>query len=452
MNGMRDAAPRSARSAGSSRAPYPKLHPGPGWPREQAASHQRARIHAAMIEIVAERGYDAVTVRETVRLARVAPRTFYEHYADKEECFLYVYELLVWRSIKRVGAAQRGCHDWRGRLQLAFGAFAREIARQPKAARLALIEAFAGGPAALERMRRAEGMFEAMIEQSFACAPDAVPVEPLVVKGIVAGVARVARARLQAGRAHELPGLADELLEWALCLHCQAATALGGLDDPAAAPTCPGMAPAIAGDAGGALADDRTRILHAAARLAAEGGYGQLTIPQIRAAAGVSRKRFDDHFEDAQGCFIAALEHHSNRALAYAATAGTTARSWPGGMHRVLHALCAYVAADPVFARLAFIEVFAAGPGGVRRRGRIIESIAKSLRASAPARLRPSETSADASVGAIWGILHWHVATGRAHLLPQITATLSYLALAPAIGAQHAVEAITAERARMRTP
>ena len=49
---------------GSSPTSYAKLHPGPGQPREQAASHQRARIHAAMIELVAERGYGAVTVRD----------------------------------------------------------------------------------------------------------------------------------------------------------------------------------------------------------------------------------------------------------------------------------------------------------------------------------------------------------------------------------------------------
>jgi len=57
---------------GSSPTSYAKLHPGPGWTREQAASHQRARIYAAMIELVAERGYGAVTVRELVRFAGVS--------------------------------------------------------------------------------------------------------------------------------------------------------------------------------------------------------------------------------------------------------------------------------------------------------------------------------------------------------------------------------------------
>jgi AcrR family transcriptional regulator len=413
--------------------------------------NQRARIYGAMIELVAERGYGAVTVRELVRLAGVSTHTFYEHFQDKQECFLGVYQLLVRRSVKLVGAAQKDCPDWWERLRLAFLAFAGGIAREPKAARLALVEAFAGGPAALEHMRRAEATFEAMIEQSFARAPDRIVVPPLVVKGIVAGVHRVARAQLLAGRAHELPGLADELLEWALCFRCQDATALGQLDDPPA-PAQPGTAAhAMHGGDGGMRGDDRTRILDAVAWLAAEEGYWQLTVPRIRVAARVSRKRFDQHFEDVQGCFIAALEHHTNRALAYVAPAGATGRTWPGGLHRALHALCAYVAADPVFARLGFIEVFAPGPDGMRCRERVIAGVAESFRASAPAAQRPSELAAEASIGAVWGIIHHHVALGRAHHLPSTAGVLSYLALAPAIGAQQAAQAITGEQGQMRT-
>ena len=438
-----------ARRASSRRVLYPHLHPGPGLSHEQVASHQRARIYAAMIELVAERGYGAVTVSELARLAGVSKHTVYEHFpGGKQECFLSTYELIVRRSSRRVGAAQKDCRDWRERLHLAFCAWAGGIAREPKAARLALVEAFAGGPAALERMRRAEGLFEAMIDHSFAGAPDGVVVAPLVVKGIVAGVHGVARARLLAGRAHELPGLADELLEWMLCFRCQAATALARLDDP---PSLHRAAPApLAIHGGAARGDDRARILDAVAHLAFEEGYWQLTVPRIRSGAGVSRKRFDAHFEDVQGCFIAALEHLTDRALAHAAPAGAAARTWPGGVHRALVALCGYIAADPVFARLGFIEVFAPGTDGMLCRARVIADVAEGLRASAPAGQRPSELAAEASVGAVWGIVHRHVASGRAHQLPRVTGVLSYLALAPAVGAQQAVEAITAEQERMR--
>src|ERR1700751_696691 len=174
-----------ARSTSSPQPLYAQLHPGPGLSREQVGSHQRARIYAAMIELVAERGYCAVTISELARLAGVSKRTFYEHFpGGKQECFLRTYELVVRRSCKRVGAAQADCSDWRQRLQLAFRAWTDGIAGEPKAARLALEEAFAAGPAALDLMRRAEGRFAAMIDLSFADAPDDIVVPPLVVKGI----------------------------------------------------------------------------------------------------------------------------------------------------------------------------------------------------------------------------------------------------------------------------
>jgi hypothetical protein len=53
-------------------------------------------------------------------------------------------------------------------------------------------------------------------------------------------------------------------------------------------------------------------------------------------------------------------------------------------------------------------------------------------------------------VGAVWGIVQHHVALGRAHQLPRITEVLSYLALAPAIGGEQAVDAIVAEHEAMR--
>jgi AcrR family transcriptional regulator len=444
-SGSEEASRTPRGNEGSSRAPFPRLHPGPGASREQVASHQRARIFAAMIELVAERGYGAVTVAELARLARVSKRTFYEHFADKDQCFLATYNLLVHRSAKRVGEAQRGCRDWQERLRVAFTAWVDGIACEPKAARLVLVEAFAGGPAALERMRRSDGVFAAMFEQSFARAPDGIVVPPLVVRGIVAGMARVARSRLLAGQERQLPDLADELLEWVFCLRCQDATALGELDDLAMTPPRGDSVLAVEADD-----DDRSRILDAVGRLAAKEGYWQLTIPRARSEAGVSRKSFDANFEDMQACFMAALERLTYRGLDYVAPARAAGRDWPGGVHRALHALCAYVAADPVFARLGFVEVFAPGPDGIRFRESMMAGLIATFRTSAPAAQRPGELAAEASVGAVWGIVHQHVASGHAHLLPRAAGTLSYLALAPAIGAQQAVEAITAEHARMR--
>lgn len=142
---------------------FGKLSPGPGMSPRQVASHQRARIHSATIVLVAERGYNAATVRDLAQLAGVSTRAFYEHFSGKEECFLRTYELAVRRTAKRVAESQGGERDWLERLRRAFEAFAAEIEREPQVARVVLVEVLAAGTPALRRMRSVEGIFEAMI-------------------------------------------------------------------------------------------------------------------------------------------------------------------------------------------------------------------------------------------------------------------------------------------------
>lgn len=450
------AASRSSRiGSGASRGRYPQLHPGPGHSQQQVASHQRARICSATIDLVAERGYGAVTVSEVVQLAGVSKHTFYRHFKDKDECFLATYDLIALRAAKHVRQAQTGERDWRTRIALALDAWMQVMARHPRAARLALVEAFAGGPAALERMRRAEELFEAMMAQSFARAPDRVQVPRVVIRGLVAGVHRVASARLLENRAHELPDLAEEVLDWMLCLRCEAATAVGQLGCRVpAAPTVAVLDRAAREDPhdAGVGVDDRARILYAAMQLAAREGYWQLSVPRIRAAAGISRRRFDAHFAGVQDCFLAVVEQHTSRALAYARSVGVQRSTWVGRLHRAMHALCVYIAANPAFARLGFVEVFSPGLDGIRCRARTIEEVARRFRASAPAHQRPSALAAEASVGAVWGVIQRYVAGGLSHRLVGIAPTLSYLALAPAVGADRAIAAIGAEHRQMLGP
>jgi AcrR family transcriptional regulator len=52
----------------------------------------------------------------------------------------------------------------------------------------------------------------------------------------------------------------------------------------------------------------RARIVAAAAETLVERGWSAITVEEIAGRAGVSRKTFYEHFEEREGCFIAALE------------------------------------------------------------------------------------------------------------------------------------------------
>jgi hypothetical protein len=67
------------------------------------------------------------------------------------------------------------------------------------------------------------------------------------------------------------------------------------------------------------------------------------------------------------------------------------------------------------------------------------------LRREAPPARQPSKFAAEASVGAMWGVIHYYVANGRGAQLPTAAPALSYIALAPALGGAAAVDVILTE-------
>jgi len=390
-----------------------------------------------MIELVAEHGYNAVSVEKLVSHARVSKRDFYKLFAGKEECFLAVYDSIVSHSVHGIIAAAKGGEEWRERLRLGFLAFADQITGNPEAARLALVEVFTAGAGAVERMQSTNLFFEALVAKNLALADDAPRLPPLVVKGIVAAASRLARARLLSGRSRQLALDGGELMEWALSFCGEDVVRLRSLG-ATGAPPLPEAVSLMP------LDDERALILAATARLASREGYATLTVPRIRAAAGVSRRSFDTHFEGVSNCFLATLETLSDRTLAAAAPSYLTADDWASGVHRMIAGLCSRLARDPMFTGLAFLEVFSPGSEAIQWRCEMIAKLATRLRQGAPPSRRPSEFAAEASIGAMWGVIHHFVATERGAQLPIAAPALSYLALAPALGGAAALDVIVA--------
>lgn len=55
----------------------------------------RERLQQALIQLIDERGYDAITVQEIVDRADVGRTTFYEHYRSKDDLFMSCHEAIV---------------------------------------------------------------------------------------------------------------------------------------------------------------------------------------------------------------------------------------------------------------------------------------------------------------------------------------------------------------------
>lgn len=401
---------------------YRKLNPGPGSPAEQVSLDQRTRIQSAMIELVGEGGYEAVALRRLTTLAGVSTRTFYEHFGSKEECFLRTYELVVQRIGERVASAQAGESDWSRRLELALQGFAAELGNKPRAARLALLEIFGAGPAAQEMMARTEAHFEEILTESSLRSLGQVEMSPLLAKAVVSGVTFVARTRMIGADPGAGAVTAGELSQWVLSL--QNMSANNRLFTPAPAHTNRSLPRAEPGE--------REALLVATAKLAATSGYLQLTVPRILAGAGLRKKNFNSHFAGVEDCFLAVLEQRTAGLINLAKTGSSDELSWSDRVHRTMENLCAGVADNPVTAKLVFVEARAAGRAAVALQDALLTSLAGELRCGAP-KHRDQQISpayAEASLGAMWGIIRSYVASGRESQLPQLAPTLAFLLLA----------------------
>lgn len=390
-----------------------------------------------MVELAAERGYDAVSVAALVKRARISKRDLYKHFSGKEECFLSTYDVIVNHSLRGIHVALEGEEEWSERLRRGYLTFAGQIADNPEAAQLVLIEAASAGAGAVERMLRTSRLFEALVAKSLDPGDGSPRLPRLLVKGIVAGCGRVARARLLSGDPRQLMLDGDELMEWALSFCDEDAFRLRGLG-------LDGAPPLPAAAANPSPGDERAMILAATARLASQEGYAMLTVPRVRAAAGVSGSSFYAHFDGVADCFVATLGTLSGRTLAAAEPFYLTADDWASGIHRMVVRLCQHLAGDPTLADLAFGEAFSPDPEMTRWRSEMIAKLALLLRRGAPPAQQPTPFAAEASIGAMWGVIHHFVARGCAEQLPIAAPVLSYLALAPAIGGAAAVEAMVA--------
>src|ERR1700752_5261293 len=77
----------------------------PPLPRDVVWRSQRGRLLAAMAAAVAVKGYAGVAVADVIAQAGVSRKTFYEHFDNKEECFLAAYDAGVELILDAIDAA-----------------------------------------------------------------------------------------------------------------------------------------------------------------------------------------------------------------------------------------------------------------------------------------------------------------------------------------------------------
>jgi AcrR family transcriptional regulator len=206
-----------ARPASEPPSTSPRLPAGRhGLPREFIAQNQRERIITAMVDTVAERGYNASTVAHITKAASVSRRTFYEHFADKEACFLAAYEMIADHIRDSMQVAAEAFEEWPQKVRAALGTMLRFLAGEPELARVCMIEPIAAGGEIAARYRAS---MQGFVEILKAGRPEhsgdrALPeaTEATLIGGIVSLIVR----EINANRAEGLEELLPDLVELTL--------------------------------------------------------------------------------------------------------------------------------------------------------------------------------------------------------------------------------------------
>jgi AcrR family transcriptional regulator len=197
--------------AGRPTVPVPRGRHAP--PLEVRLSVQRHRLLTAASAVFAREGYAAGSAEAISREAGMSKATFYEHFANKEECILALFDEAATEVGREMATAESvGTFATYGeRVSANVRAFLRTLAAYPDSARTLLVEIIGAGPRA---MQRRDAIMESFAESLYRDNARAAPAygAPVFASrddafGVVGAIVELASRQLRTGR----PAMLDEL-------------------------------------------------------------------------------------------------------------------------------------------------------------------------------------------------------------------------------------------------
>jgi AcrR family transcriptional regulator len=183
-------------------------------PSDLVSAIQRERLLAAMLRAASELGYREANVQDVIERAGVSRPTFYEHFDNKEACFLTALDATATRLRDRIEeAARKGGDSLRDRLRFGLETLLHFVATDPEAARTLIVEARAASVEALMRRDDLLDHFAACIDsQVRELLPDAPSYSPVTAAGMVGGVEALLYSRLNSDELDDLDSLLPSMM------------------------------------------------------------------------------------------------------------------------------------------------------------------------------------------------------------------------------------------------
>ncbi len=419
-----------------------------------------------MIDLAAKQGGQSVTVAQLSSQAGVSSATFYEQFENKEDCLLAAYRAAAERLLLVAPPALED-GDWAQAARRSLREFALSLREDPDAGRLLFVDMASGGP----RVRAARGAairsFDQRTSEFLDSTPAAGPLIDVPAAALVGAARSIIARYLRTHGESELPALVDDGLAWLLSYAVAPGARRWSTSPDSLLPPSAGAKPALGArrsarrlprgrhrlPPGLVARSHRTRILHAIAEVTQAKGYADTTVSDIVSAAGVSRDVFYEHFSDKQDAFLEAQNHPTQHILERCASAYFAGTEWPERVWRMISELLAMIVDNPAISHLRLVECYAAGPQAIRRAEEITRSF--TIFYEEGYRYRPQaaalpKLATQAIAGASFELIQRQVARGELQQLPTLLPRLTYVCIAPFMGAPAAIEFLRTQVARER--
>jgi AcrR family transcriptional regulator len=177
------------------------------WALSTSQEH-RGRLLRGMATAVAAKGYGDTTIADIVREASVSRRTFYEHFHDKAECLVALYEAASRNALQVLREAIDPAQDWERQAEGAIGAYLQCLASNPVLMRTLFIEILGLGPEGLEARRAIHREIADFLMRlvNAGTAPDR-GMSYEIATAVIGGMHELVLQAIEDGKVDELPQL-----------------------------------------------------------------------------------------------------------------------------------------------------------------------------------------------------------------------------------------------------
>ena len=398
-----------------------------------------------MLSLANREGYAAATVARVTELAGVSRPTFYDYFADRDDCFVATHRQSAERLLAQIREAVATERPERAP-QVAIRRLVARAEAEPEQAQFMAIETMAGGLRALAERDRTINEIAKVIEAARAGTPARTLSPDLPTTALIGAAHWLLSPRLRRGE-HDFKTLADALTEWIESYNAPAGKHRWRLLEPGP-PQAPSPhvselpihapAPLRSGRSRPSGAEiernQRERILYATAEVATHKGYAATTIADITAIAKLDRRVFYAHFRDKQQAFLAVHELAFQQTMAIAASGFFSASTWPERIWEGIHAAGRFNVTYPI-ARVIYLESHALGAPAIQRIDDTHTAFTIFLQeGNHHAATHRSHTALEAIVASGFEVGYQQFRGRHPREPPNYTPHISYLCLAPFLG------------------